>query len=240
MNINTDKWCRVNLPGRDTIEQGPARLPATYLNRYQFNDDDVTSDGVRNDYGWIVYTLIDSGPPTPPPDQYNRTLSDFVIGASNVVQEAQYTEWTQQQYDQAAPVSPIDWLEIEPAQRQFVDVPYQSQDRLIVGRIFQTWNTPDDIFGLRATLYTGADASGMSIKIHNDDGTYLYTMPLAEIEPGVWYAETQSGSWGQHLERKPWKYYVFKGVDITPLMRLPFEAEQSTHDIKWNPELLVR
>lgn len=79
----------------------------------------------------------------------------------------------------------------------------------------------------------------MTVKVHQDDGTYLYTMELVETAPesGVWFAETHSSAWGQHLARKAWKYTVFKGVDLTPLMRLPLAAEESVHDLKWNANI---
>ena len=228
----------VYAPGQ-VVQGGPQPLPQSWTDpntNTLITNFNLLPDPTLLTYDWWPCTI--TTPTYNPLTQYLGAYQ-YTFDTTTVNAEREVLDYTEEEIDQRAPLSPIDWYDIAPEQRQFVDIPYQSQDRFVLKRIFQTWNTPDDIYALKAVLYTPEDAEGMTVKMHDDNGTYLYTMDLVETVPGsgVWEAETHSGSWGQHLERKAWRYYIFKGVDLTPEMRMPFEVERMTHDLKWNADI---
>jgi len=228
-------YCKVI---ESVVVSGPKGLPPSdvpWSDNTNLHNESLWPDAkLISRINWYPATII-----SPTYDPITQYLGDYqlTIHAASVDAEQEVLDKSQEQIDKEVLASTeADPSNIDSDIRQFIDLPNQNKDRLVIKRISQTWNTADDIFALSATLYTKADASGMSIKIHNDGGTYLYTMALAEMAPGsgVWYAETHSSAWGQHLSRKAWKFYIFKGINLTQLMQLTLAAEQSAYDVKWN------
>ncbi len=97
MTTNTNDYCLVNTPQRDTVLEGPKRLPQNWQAsdgtwHYNLNNDDVWTDADRRTIGWYPYTENDTGSPGGSP-YYDRTLSDFSINANDVSRDAIYTQW---------------------------------------------------------------------------------------------------------------------------------------------------
>ncbi|MDX1698971.1 MAG: hypothetical protein R3250_00065 [Melioribacteraceae bacterium] len=95
MSINTNLYCEVNTPARDTVLDGPRTLPASWVDHdgnsiKNLNDDSVWNNTQRINIGWYPYVLVDTGGA----DEYqDRSLSAFNIQATEVTQTANYTPW---------------------------------------------------------------------------------------------------------------------------------------------------
>lgn len=292
MTQNTNQYCEVI---DNAVAQGPRRLPTNYVDPdtgktyFNINNSDLYSDADLLSIGWYPYVLVDSGAPSPPPDQYNRTLSDMVIGASNVVQEAQYTEYTQQQYDQSASTTVTnsqrvatdlarqteEWIQqddnrlltsrpplipateradveaylgtlydsmddetippTEPpgATRQITVVPGEAVDRAAIRRYHVEFGG-FNYYEIEYTLYTNLDATGMSLWIERQNGTYLFTLSLVDQGNGVWSAVTDKQAGMPNND--DFRVALFKGVKISQDFDLPVWDDPSYPlilDVRW-------
>ncbi len=97
MTTNTGQYCEVNTPDRDTVLDGPRRLPKSWVDHdgnslKNLNNSDVWSDADLLDVGWYPYVENDN-PPAESSNYYDRSLSDFQVNADNVSRDAIYTQW---------------------------------------------------------------------------------------------------------------------------------------------------
>jgi len=291
-NINTSQYCRVNLPQQNAVEEGPRVLPTTYQDRYNFNDDDVTTDATRSDYGWLPANII--APTYDPVTQYLGAYQ-FTIHAASVDAEREVIDKTQQQIDQEAdttitdsqrvgadlalqtetivrqnderknvgsdPIIPateeadvtaylkscydaaddpsVTPLEPPGATRQVTTVPGENRDRAVIRRP-HSYHNPWNYYEIEYTLYTSKDATGMSLWVEKQDGTYLFTLPLVDQGDGVWFVTTDKTSGMENFDE--FRVALFKGVKISQNFDLPPWDEAGAYpmymDVRWLDESL--
>jgi hypothetical protein len=91
--MNTGKYCWVD---QGAVVQGPRLLPQNWQDPntgqwyFNLNNEAAWSDPQLLTIGWYPYVLVDAGAPGP---YYTRTLSDFQVQATEVVQTATYEQW---------------------------------------------------------------------------------------------------------------------------------------------------
>lgn len=93
MSVNNKLYCLVNIPVRDTVLSGPAKLPSEYQGYKNLNNPSVWPDDRLLTIGFYPYIESDAGPPAENGEYYTRSLSDFVINPTTVVRNAIYTQW---------------------------------------------------------------------------------------------------------------------------------------------------
>ena len=116
--------------------------------------------------------------------------------------------------------------------RQVVTVPGENRDRMVITRYLDTWNTPDDVNGIDGTLYA-QDADGMSLKVHDAAGTYLWTQPFELVSDGVWKTPSHSSYWF-HEGKVDLYYVIFKGQDISQKRGMAAVTEEQVFDVRWS------
>lgn len=161
--------------------------------------------------------------------------SDPLIPAAD---EEGIAEYLKSCYD-AADDPAVAPLEPPGATRQLTAVPGENRDRAVIRREhveFGGWN----YYEIQYTLYTGKDATGMSLWVEKQDGTYLFTLPLVDQGDGVWFVTTDKTSGTENFDE--FRVALFKGVKISQDFDLPPWDEEGAYpmymDVRWLDESL--
>lgn len=163
MTINEGQYCHVDTTGVDFVDQGPKWLPQNWVTsdgatQANINNSDNWTDPMLAGIDWLPYVLTDAGAPDDG-KSYNRTLSDFVIGATTVTQTAIYTEFTQEEYDLTASTTITEsQQEAESLARQTEAILQEDNTRVQTGRLPKLSDTEKPVVEeYLGTLYDAVD-----------------------------------------------------------------------------------